>query len=314
MFRLANVTNYLRIPHLYVPSRVKPLIGGWKQNATNTHVHTWKKRTPGKFWWKIHFAFSTGRPVLRSARCAAGFVLWEGLHAKVKSCSQLNFTDGPPYPIVSRKVKLCWKLLSILIWALFFFFHNRRLHFPSTSYSCRVQTLQIWHWKSRRHDNENRKLMNNMPEAQDGSDLPPNRKSLRYSCLGLSGRHLDAFWLERNRDSFVQMGWCVLVHVNRWRFRFFWGESPLCNVTIFRPSATVSRIGLMESRLRRRCRCHGCGPPHTPLAGCPPSLASYPPCDGWLGRSASVLTKRTCVFFRNVTFLCSYSREIRLPK
>ncbi len=52
---------------------------------------------------------------------------------------------------------------------------------------------------------------------------------------------------------------------------------------LFRPNATVSRIGLMESRL---CRCHG-GPP-------PPPWLTPPPCDGWLGRSASTLTKRTC--------------------
>ncbi len=59
----------------------------------------------------------------------------------------------------------------------------------------------------------------------------------------------------------------------------------LCSV--FRPSATVSRIGLMESRL---CRCRG-GPP-SQLADPPGWLP--PPRDGWLGRSAFALTKRTC--------------------
>ncbi len=66
---------------------------------------------------------------------------------------------------------------------------------------------------------------------------------------------------------------------------------------IFRPSATYSRIGLME--------CHACvviivmedpSPPwlaDTP----PPSWLATPPRDGWLGRSASALTKRTCFFF-----------------
>ncbi len=53
---------------------------------------------------------------------------------------------------------------------------------------------------------------------------------------------------------------------------------------LFRPSATVSRIGLMESCT---CRCRWCGGP--------PPLASWPPSrDGWLGRSAFALTKRTC--------------------
>ena len=58
-------------------------------------------------------------------------------------------------------------------------------------------------------------------------------------------------------------------------------------LALFRLSATVSRIGLMESR-----HCRG-----GPLAGYPP------PRDGWLGRSAFALTKRTCFvfsFFRNV--------------
>ncbi len=59
----------------------------------------------------------------------------------------------------------------------------------------------------------------------------------------------------------------------------------------FRPSATVSRIGLMKLCTFR----HG-GPPHRltplPLAGWPPCLAWE--CDGWLGRSAFTLTKRTC--------------------
>ncbi len=59
----------------------------------------------------------------------------------------------------------------------------------------------------------------------------------------------------------------------------YWSAHP--DVMLFRPSATVSRIGLMESCLRRHCR--WCGGP--PLAGYPP-----PPCDGWLGRSAFTLS------------------------
>ncbi len=49
---------------------------------------------------------------------------------------------------------------------------------------------------------------------------------------------------------------------------------------VFRPSATVSRIGLMARRT----------PP--PLLADPP-----PPRDGWLVRSAFALTKRTCLSF-----------------
>ncbi len=58
----------------------------------------------------------------------------------------------------------------------------------------------------------------------------------------------------------------------------------------FRPSATVSRIGLMESRLRRRCPCHG-GPPLPPkvardevgslMESCLSSSWRTPP-PGWL--------------------------------
>ncbi len=60
----------------------------------------------------------------------------------------------------------------------------------------------------------------------------------------------------------------------------------------FRPSATVSRNGLMVSRVRRRCR----GGPPPPRH--PPWLDTRPPLrDGWLRRSASTLTKRTCLFF-----------------
>ncbi len=57
-----------------------------------------------------------------------------------------------------------------------------------------------------------------------------------------------------------------------------------CVASLFRPSATVSRMGLMVSRL-----CHCCGGPPPP----PPGWLT-PPRDGWLGRSASALTKRTC--------------------
>ncbi len=53
-------------------------------------------------------------------------------------------------------------------------------------------------------------------------------------------------------------------------------------VPVFRPSATVSRIGLMESRVHRHHHCRG-GPP--PLADTPP-LAGWPPhvMDGWGAR------------------------------
>ncbi len=92
---------------------------------------------------------------------------------------------------------------------------------------------------------------------------------------------------------------------------------------VFRPSASRSRIDLMVSRVHRCCRC--CGGPPPPLAD-PPGWLPPPPklhamtqgtlwshvCvvvvedppppqppppalrDGWLGRSASTLTKRTC--------------------
>ena len=57
----------------------------------------------------------------------------------------------------------------------------------------------------------------------------------------------------------------------------------------FRPSATASRIDQMESYVSSLS---WRDPP--PLAGWPP-LADYPPSrDGWLGRSAFALTKRTC--------------------
>ena len=62
------------------------------------------------------------------------------------------------------------------------------------------------------------------------------------------------------------------------------------SLSVFRPSATVSRIGLMESCTCRRC----CGGPpfHPPLTNHHLCLAWEP--DGWLGRSAFTLTKRTC--------------------
>ena len=76
--------------------------------------------------------------------------------------------------------------------------------------------------------------------------------------------------------------------------------------TLFRPSATVSRIDLMESRLHRRCRCRGGPPPWltppsgwlTPLAGRPPPWLADPPLRvGWLGRSAFTLTLEAYLFF-----------------
>ena len=58
---------------------------------------------------------------------------------------------------------------------------------------------------------------------------------------------------------------------------------------LFRPSATASRIGLMESRVRCHCCCGG-----PPWLADPPAWLATPPRDGWLGRSAFALTKRTC--------------------
>ena len=63
-------------------------------------------------------------------------------------------------------------------------------------------------------------------------------------------------------------------------------------MSFFRPSATVSRIGLLESRLRRPCHCHWCGGPPPKVVcdkasslmescvcyhGGPPLLAGWPP-------------------------------------
>ena len=57
-------------------------------------------------------------------------------------------------------------------------------------------------------------------------------------------------------------------------------ESLCCGI-VFRPSATVSRIGLMESRLRRRCRWCGGPPPHH--HGPPPTWYENV-MDGWGAR------------------------------
>ena len=73
-------------------------------------------------------------------------------------------------------------------------------------------------------------------------------------------------------------------------FVLFWFRVMMMHC-VFRPSATVSRIGLMESRLH--C-CRG-GPPLPPLVGW-----LTPPRDGWLGRWAFALTKRTCSLQPNV--------------
>ena len=109
---------------------------------------------------------------------------------------------------------------------------------------------------------------------------------------------------------------CKAIAVRRSVFRpFGW---------FIRTSATVSRDGLVEPCMCRRCHCCGGPPPHhphwltthhhhhhhtphwlTPLHYHPP-LADHPtptptttPClalsrDGWQGRSAFTLTKRTC--------------------
>ncbi len=97
---------------------------------------------------------------------------------------------------------------------------------------------------------------------------------------------------------------------------------------LFRPSATVSRIGLMVSRGRR---CRGGPPPPPPWLATPPppkllammqaALWSHvwvvvvedpptPPRDGWLGHSSFTLTKRTCWIFCSLCdskCLCSAS-------
>ena len=82
-------------------------------------------------------------------------------------------------------------------------------------------------------------------------------------------------------------------------------------VSLFRPSAAVSRDGIMESCTCCRGCCCGEPPPHhrtphphywDPLPPPPPHSTPHhwltpPPClawHGWLGRSAFTLTKRTC--------------------
>ncbi len=74
------------------------------------------------------------------------------------------------------------------------------------------------------------------------------------------------------------------------KFVNFWYN--VVEPVFFRPSETVSRIGLMESCMCHRCHCHWCGGPP------PPWLADPPPAwwqrDGWLGRLAFTLTKRPC--------------------
>ena len=67
---------------------------------------------------------------------------------------------------------------------------------------------------------------------------------------------------------------------------------------VFRPSATASRTGLMESCTCHHCPCHCHGGPPPPP---PPPPTPPPPClawerDGLLGRSAFTLTNCTCVF------------------
>ncbi len=61
----------------------------------------------------------------------------------------------------------------------------------------------------------------------------------------------------RHRDFLNLVQQIVLCH----------GINQTVSASVFRPSTTVSRIGLMKSRLR--CRCRWCGglPPPTPLAG-----------------------------------------------
>ncbi len=91
-------------------------------------------------------------------------------------------------------------------------------------------------------------------------------------------------WFETEQD----IWWCCLILPPPLRENScgmtLWSNSFLVHC-IFRPSATVSRIGLMESCMC--CRCRG-GPP-------PPCLAWER--DAWLGHSAFTLTKRTCLGF-----------------
>ncbi len=99
-----------------------------------------------------------------------------------------------------------------------------------------------------------------------------NESWMEFSIFGSQVR-------ARQQSHCVDLRWSML----------WWDETIFAE--FFRPSTTVSRIGLMESRLRRPCRG---GPP-------PPGWLPPPPSDGWLGRSAFVLTKRTCYLF----FLCA---------
>ncbi len=66
-------------------------------------------------------------------------------------------------------------------------------------------------------------------------------------------------------------------------------------VSVFRPSATVSPIGQMESRLLRRCRCCWCGQgtPHQ-LAGWPPPTGLPPPKLSVLKRASSLMESCLC--------------------
>ncbi len=72
-------------------------------------------------------------------------------------------------------------------------------------------------------------------------------------------------------------------------------DGKIPKVYVFRPSATVSRNGLMESRVHRRRRRGGPPPPARPPPGWTPPLR-----DGWLRRSASTLTKRLVLLSTHV--------------
>ncbi len=58
--------------------------------------------------------------------------------------------------------------------------------------------------------------------------------------------------------------------------------SELCSMSLFRPSATVSRIGLMVSRLCRRWHCRG-GPPPPPKVACNDAGSLMESCLSWHG-------------------------------
>ena len=90
---------------------------------------------------------------------------------------------------------------------------------------------------------------------------------------------------------------------------------------IFRQSATVSQIGLTESCTCRRF--HGGPPPpgwlippwltDPPWLADPPLAGWTPPCDGWLGRSAFALTKRTCLARTQIVCSATTTNQTAVP-